>query len=336
MINRLFYIKEKSVEHCYGCYYRINGIWKLVLVDDYFPCYGKFGKNFAFSSTNGNELWVVLLEKAWAKLNGNYAKTIGGEPQEVFDIITNAYSEKIRISNSKQGLWEKLIESEEKGYILTAGTSGDTYNLDIEEKGLVPGHAYTLIETVEIGNNKLVHLRNPWGTGEWSGDWSDSSKKWTASIKKQLNYSKTDDGSFWMSFEDFCTYFLIAGISHLREKYVYTFKHYNKKDATNGPLVSQLDNKKNNNHCYISIHQKNPRIILKNGKYQNPVLHYLILVDDQNNIIAANSNNESNCTIQVTLKKGQYYLIHDINYRYVQNDMHGHNVTCYSKYSNKN
>ncbi len=85
------------MEHCYGCYYRINGIWKLVLVDDYFPCYGRWGKNFAFSATNGNELWVVLLEKAWAKLNGNYAKTIGGEPQEVFDIITNAYSDKCRV-----------------------------------------------------------------------------------------------------------------------------------------------------------------------------------------------------------------------------------------------
>jgi len=22
-------------------------------------------------------------------------------------------------------------------------------------------------------------MRNPWGTGEWKGDWSDNSKKWT-------------------------------------------------------------------------------------------------------------------------------------------------------------
>ena len=61
MIEKLFYIKEKSQEHCYGCYYRISGIWKLVLIDDYFPCYGRYGKNFSFSSSNGNELWVVLL-----------------------------------------------------------------------------------------------------------------------------------------------------------------------------------------------------------------------------------------------------------------------------------
>ena len=64
--------------HCYGCYYRINGIWKLVLVDDYLPCYGSWGLNFSFTSTNGNELWVVLLEKAWAKLNGCYARVIMG------------------------------------------------------------------------------------------------------------------------------------------------------------------------------------------------------------------------------------------------------------------
>lgn len=26
---------------------------------------------------------------------------------------------------------------------------------------------------------KLVKLRNPWGKGEWKGDWSDESYKWT-------------------------------------------------------------------------------------------------------------------------------------------------------------
>ena len=38
-------------------------------------------------------------------------------------------------------------------------------------------------------------------------------------------------------------------------------------------------------------------------------------------MIAAKANNESNCTIQAILNKGKYYLVHDINYRYVQKDM---------------
>ena len=31
---------------------------------------------------------------------------------------------------------------------MTAGTSSDTYNLNIEEMGLVPGHAYILLQVV--------------------------------------------------------------------------------------------------------------------------------------------------------------------------------------------
>jgi calpain-15 len=34
----------------------------------------------AFSSTKDEELWVILLEKAWAKLHKTYARTEGGLP----------------------------------------------------------------------------------------------------------------------------------------------------------------------------------------------------------------------------------------------------------------
>ena len=35
---------------------------------------------------------------------------------------------------------------------------------------------------------RLVKLRNPWGKGEWKGDWSDDSYKWTTKLKRELNY----------------------------------------------------------------------------------------------------------------------------------------------------
>ena len=40
---------------------------------------------------------------------------------------------------------------------------------------------------------KLVKLRNPWGKGEWKGDWSDESYKWTQQLKKELNFVNQDD-----------------------------------------------------------------------------------------------------------------------------------------------
>lgn len=69
--------------------------------------------------------------------------------------------------------------------------------------GLVGGHAYSLLRAYEGNGLKLIKLRNPWGSHEWNGDWSDKSKKWTSKLKKELNYVDADDGSFWMSFDDF-------------------------------------------------------------------------------------------------------------------------------------
>ena len=52
-----------------------NGEEQEVVVDDYIPC--KNGSPI-FSKTNGRELWVILIEKAWAKLHNSYCRIIGG------------------------------------------------------------------------------------------------------------------------------------------------------------------------------------------------------------------------------------------------------------------
>ena len=124
-IDKLFFTKEKTKEHLYGVFIYLNGSWKLVLIDDYLPYTGKRFKKFAFSASGGKELWVAFLEKAWAKINGSYAKIgCGGSPTEVFDILTEALSEQVSINPYyKDYIWETMYDSEKKGYIMTAGTS---------------------------------------------------------------------------------------------------------------------------------------------------------------------------------------------------------------------
>lgn len=46
-----------------------NGTQITVLVDDYIVC--KWSQP-VFAQANGNELWVMLLEKAWAKIHGSF------------------------------------------------------------------------------------------------------------------------------------------------------------------------------------------------------------------------------------------------------------------------
>jgi hypothetical protein len=333
LINRLFYTKEKTKEHEYGIYIFINGLWELVLIDDYFPYSGSYFKQFAFGSSRGNELWLSLLEKAWAKINGCYAKIgCGGTPNEVFDVLTEAYSEYYVVSvNNKDTLWKKMLDSKKKGYVMTAGTSADVHNLPIEEKGLAPGHAYTVIDLVEINGEKVMRLRNPWGNGEYTGDWSDSSKKWTSELKKKYNFVKKDDGDFYMAYEDFLKYYVVMGFGKLHQDFVTRVIRIEKSEAIKCQVL-KVDVPQNNCLVYFQLYQKNPRIILNDGTYQKTVLCYLILVDSNFKYIDSMSTKDMHICVEQVLNKGTYYLLCDVNYRYCNKNgkNHGYNVTAYA------
>ena len=337
--DKLFYIKEKTEEHAYGIYIYINGKWELVLVDDYFPYEGMGFKQFAFSNSSGNEMWVSLLEKAWAKVNGSYAKIgCGGMPNEVFDVLTEAYSEQISISqNNKEIIWQKCQDAIQKGYVMTAGTSGDVSNLDLEEVGLTPGHAYSFLNIYKVdtgySTERVVKLRNPWGNGEYNGAWSDSSHKWTDSTKKQCDFKENnDDGVFYMSFDDFIKYYVIMGIAKLEHGYTTTLCKVDKDIAIKCQIL-RLTVSKESKKSYIQLYQKNPRIILKDGTYQKTALSFLMLVDENFNYIKSVAKTDMHLGIEEDLKPGKYYVFSDINYRYVNTNgkRHGYNVTCYSK-----
>ncbi|XP_056666312.1 calpain-3 isoform X4 [Monodelphis domestica] len=88
--------------------------------------------------------------------------------------------------------------------------------------GLVKGHAYSvtgLEETTFKGEKvKLVRLRNPWGQVEWNGSWSDGWKDWVLIDKEEksrLQHQVTEDGEFWMSYEDFMYNFTKLEICNL-------------------------------------------------------------------------------------------------------------------------
>jgi hypothetical protein len=54
--------------------------------------------------------------------------------------------------------------------------------------GIVSGHAYSLISVHEAEGPvpRLVKIRNPWGKGEWKGDYSDNSPLWNPALSAKL------------------------------------------------------------------------------------------------------------------------------------------------------
>lgn len=168
-----------------------------------------------YSKANGHELWVLLLEKAFAKYNGSYATLASGKPFEALIDLTGApwyefrFTDKVVQTNIANGsLFRRLMQFDQQGFIMTITTPGlDTQSMSTErngpESGILPGHAYTLIDAAQLSNGvQLLNIRNPWGNFEWTGDWSDTSPLWTDALKAEMEsmgYDMTprDDGAFW-------------------------------------------------------------------------------------------------------------------------------------------
>ena len=54
-----------------------QGVLKEVIVDDYIPVNQQGDPLFAKPAAN-REIWVMILEKCWAKLHGSYGAVVGG------------------------------------------------------------------------------------------------------------------------------------------------------------------------------------------------------------------------------------------------------------------
>lgn len=209
-LNKIFVNKEVNESGIYIVNFTLGGENYKVVVDDHIPYYEKKNKP-AFSQSKGNELWVMLIEKAWAKVNGNYENSIKGFVSEAFRALTGApvvFFKHLYI----QDIWDEISEADRNKYIICASSGeGQLNKARYDEMGLISEHAYSVIEAVEIdakdGKERLLKLRNPWGHKEWLGRWSDNSDTWTDELRKQLGCEEKNDGVFFMCVEDYLSYF---------------------------------------------------------------------------------------------------------------------------------
>jgi hypothetical protein len=205
----------------YGVRLFKNGQWETVVVDDFFPALkaekeDPVTRGVAFAFTKEfKELWVPLIEKAFAKYLGSYSELQFGYVHHALEDLTGCTAEEIHLSKASRGvgkraLWDLLVRSKKNGYILGAGSiSSALADRQILDTGLVFGAAYTIYDVRQVDDYQLLKLRNPPGDhDEWKGDWGDASELWTKRYRKKLGFSgAVDDNTFWMSFDDFCIAF---------------------------------------------------------------------------------------------------------------------------------
>uniref|UniRef100_A0A3Q3X1P9 Uncharacterized protein n=1 Tax=Mola mola TaxID=94237 RepID=A0A3Q3X1P9_MOLML len=184
--------------------------WLDIVVDDRLPTVRN--ELIMLHSASNNEFWSALLEKAYAKLHGSYESLKGGSTMEAMEDFTGGVGEVYETQKSPENLFSIMKKALDRGSMMGCSINISS-SAESEAKtttGLVKGHAYSItgvIPTVTAGRTvQLIRIRNPWGQVEWNGPWSDNSREWSyvdAAEKKRILQNSTDDGEFWMEFEDF-------------------------------------------------------------------------------------------------------------------------------------
>ncbi|XP_070497815.1 calpain-B-like [Chironomus tepperi] len=199
------------------CFWRF-GKWVDVVVDDRLPT--EDGKLVYNHSTDNNEFWSALLEKAYAKLNGSYEALIDGNTSEAHEDFTGGITERFQLKEAPPNLFDILVKGFERDSMMGCSIqSPDGASKQETPEGLYLGHAYSItkVKYVDIavrdkkGKIPLMRLRNPWGNDlEWNGSWSDTSREWqliSVETREELGLTFDFDGEFWMSYNDFLKHF---------------------------------------------------------------------------------------------------------------------------------
>ncbi|KAG5496881.1 hypothetical protein GH5_01387 [Leishmania sp. Ghana 2012 LV757] len=240
---RNIFLQGTSAEKAVGAYRLLinkNGWWVTVLVDDYVPTFSCMPV-FARLRDCPAEMWVSLLQKAYAKLHGSYAAITGGDALQALVDFTgspmyrfDAEWESAAMDATKvQALANALVGLSRSGASVVLSTPGHTsesylgcnqagdpaaFRARYAKCGLRTGYTYFVerVVTVQRPQTLLFKVRNPWrSSGTWTGAWSFGSRQWEENPDVcSVCGAQEDprDGSFWMSWEDAREYFDGGGV----------------------------------------------------------------------------------------------------------------------------
>ncbi|CAF3762324.1 unnamed protein product [Rotaria sordida] len=216
LLEHILLTKKYNNEGVYLVRICHNGLWKTIIIDDYFPCTKH--KYLVFTQAKHCQLYAPLIEKACAKLYGSYTALKGGDMREGLQLLTGVPCEHIGLESSKDIfdsnlIWTKLLTScKEKLLIGTASGRNDVSSEEYARVHIHKNHAFSILSAYELGDatKRFVLVRDPHSHSNYREE------AVTESILKRLrlvNPADSSMGAFWISWRRFLRYFSSITIS---------------------------------------------------------------------------------------------------------------------------
>jgi len=166
---------------------------------------------------------------------------------------------------------------------------------------------------------------------EWQGDWGDNSDKWTENVKSQVNYENKDDGTFWMSVNDFVRFYQGVGICKLHENYLYKSINFDHKASGKTKSIFRLVVPQAT-HIFLSVNQKDDRgFDPQTYPYEYSTVRMMVGRVEQNGLsyVGGKFYNDRNVVLECNLEAGYYIITLEFYWR--QNFYQQANINAYSE-----
>jgi hypothetical protein len=146
---------------------------------------GASGSSRYGKSRDSKELWVGVIEKAYAQWKGGYeAIGNGGHASAVMTALTGRGTGWSSTKSNLDALYTQVQRGAQSNKPMAAPTFGKDSGVDYTGTGVYAWHMYSVLGASEENGTKYIQLRNPWGRSEHGSDGKD-------------------DGIFKMKLEDF-------------------------------------------------------------------------------------------------------------------------------------
>ncbi|CAH2048365.1 unnamed protein product, partial [Iphiclides podalirius] len=250
IITSIIYPKNKNKDPVYNPFGKymvklnLNGVRRKVIIDDRLP-FSKYGRLLCSYSSNKNEFWVSMLEKAYMKVMGGYDFP-GSNSNIDLHALTGWIPERCAIRAGEadfnaDALYDTIRSRLERGDVLATVATGALSDAEAERTGLVATHAYAVLDVRLANGVRLLKLKNPWSHLRWRGNYSElDTAHWTASLRQQLHYdpdsaAQYDNGVFWIDYASILKFFDVFYLNWNPGLFQYTYCIHQKWDAGNGP-----------------------------------------------------------------------------------------------------
>ena len=266
-------IELNSESNCFYVKLHLQGKPKWILIDNYFPF---DGTEHAFFKPSVEFLWILLIEKAYAKINRSYSNCFRDMASDHFSVLSNAPLKKIDHTYlSPIKVWNYIIKSLKLNF--TIFSEFDTYILEHYNKEYF--YSYYIIGAFLYKSKKYLKLNIP---NLKNQDLLCKITKYfqDPNVPKEIITNKnviiSDDNNkfiFIAEFEHFLKTFYKTFVLLYHENYIYENKKFLVKDKSY--FVCKL-NLKNDTNMVLSLILKLSKYFTKIKNFEVPISRVIL------------------------------------------------------------